>query len=67
MNLAVGGTAYFPDDATNPGGKPWHNTSPTAMTDFWNGRGQWLSTWNLGVDNSKEASLQVDYVRVWAL
>jgi len=29
MNVAVGGTGYFPDDATNPGGKPWLNTSPT--------------------------------------
>lgn len=29
INLAVGGTAYFPDDATNPGGKPWNNNSPT--------------------------------------
>lgn len=30
INLAVGGTAYFPDDATNAdGSKPWLNTSPT--------------------------------------
>jgi hypothetical protein len=28
MNLAIGGTAYFPDDSTNPGGKPWSNESP---------------------------------------
>lgn len=30
INLAVGGTAYFPDDASNPTGKPWSNTSPKA-------------------------------------
>jgi beta-glucanase (GH16 family) len=64
MNNAVGGVAYFPDDASNPGGKPWSNTSPQASTDFWNGRGQWLPTWNLNTNN---AALVVDYVRVWAL
>ena len=29
LNLAVGGTEYFPDEAINPGGKPWNNESPT--------------------------------------
>lgn len=29
INLAVGGTAYFPDNASNPSGKPWNNDSPT--------------------------------------
>lgn len=67
MNNAVGGTAYFPDDVENPGGKPWHNQSPAASTDFWNGRNQWLPTWRLEEDFSREASLQVDYVRIWAL
>jgi len=64
MNNAVGGVAYFPDDVSNPGGKPWSNTSPQASTDFWNGRGQWLPTWNL---HNNDAALEVDYVRVWAL
>jgi len=67
INNAVGGTNFFPDEAQNPGGKPWWNTSPTAAADFWNGRGQWLSTWNLGENMGHGASLQVDYVRVWAL
>lgn len=64
INLAVGGVAYFPDDAVNPGGKPWKNNSPQASTDFWNGRSQWMSTWN-SVD--KSSSFQVDYVRIWAI
>lgn len=64
MNNAVGGVAYFPDGASNPGGKPWSNTSPQASTDFWNGRGQWLPTWTL---HNNDAALIVDYVRVWAL
>lgn len=64
LNLAVGGTAFFPDDATNPGGKPWTNGSPRAMTDFWEKRDSWLPTWALPSDN---AALQIDYVRVWAI
>ncbi|KAJ8935956.1 hypothetical protein NQ318_015791, partial [Aromia moschata] len=66
LNLAVGSTmGYFPDDATNGNGaKPWLNTSPKAMTDFWEGREQWLPTWNVDTDDSH---LQVEYVRVWAL
>ncbi|XP_056629844.1 uncharacterized protein LOC130440605 [Diorhabda sublineata] len=66
LNVAVGGVSFFPDDATNtPGGKPWANTSPKAATDFWEGREQWLSTWN-NLKND-DINLKVDYVRVWAL
>lgn len=66
LNNAVGGTAYFPDSFENRnGGKPWANNSPRAMTDFWNGRGQWESSWNR--HGSDQSHLQVDYVRVWAL
>ncbi|XP_075970510.1 beta-1,3-glucan-binding protein-like [Anticarsia gemmatalis] len=68
LNLAVGGTnGYFPDGATNPAPKPWSNKSPTALTDFWKGRNGWEPTWNLKKNNGEDASLQVDYVRVWAL
>lgn len=66
LNNAVGGTAYFPDHFVNRnGGKPWANNSPRAMTDFWNGRNQWESTWNR--HGSEQSHLQVDYVRVYAL
>lgn len=64
LNLACGGVAYFPDDAQNPGGKPWENNSGAASTEFWNGRNQWLPTWQLETDN---AAFKIDYVRVWAL
>nr|XP_023017874.1 beta-1,3-glucan-binding protein-like [Leptinotarsa decemlineata] len=64
INLAIGGVTYFPDDAINPGGKPWNNKSPKAATDFWEGRNQWLPTWNR---NSDDSHLKVDYVKVWAL
>nr|CAD7203477.1 unnamed protein product [Timema douglasi] len=63
MNVAVGGM-YFPDDATNPGGKPWSSSSGNAgVVDFWNGRQQWLPTWDIGDDQH----LQVDYVKVFAV
>lgn len=68
MNVAVGGVnGFFPDNAKNPTEKPWKNSSPTASRDFWNGRNSWLSTWKLDENYSAEASLLVDYVRVWAL
>ncbi|KAL3274988.1 hypothetical protein HHI36_019762 [Cryptolaemus montrouzieri] len=64
INLAVGGTSFFPDNANNPGGKPWSNKSPRASGDFWEGKTQWLPTWKM---ETNDQSLQVDYVRVWAL
>ncbi|KAL4720820.1 hypothetical protein ACJJTC_004584 [Scirpophaga incertulas] len=69
LNVAVGGTqGFFPDDNIyNPTPKPWSNISPTAATDFWNARHNWLPTWNLNHNDGKDASMQVDYVRVWAL
>ncbi|KAL9698639.1 hypothetical protein quinque_002080 [Culex quinquefasciatus] len=70
MNLATGGTnGYFPDaPAMNSGKpKPWSNQSPTAIREFWSAKADWLPTWKLNENNSKEASLQVDYVKVWAL
>ncbi|KAL9698642.1 hypothetical protein quinque_002083 [Culex quinquefasciatus] len=70
MNLAIGGTGgYFPDAPAMNGEKPkpWINSSPKAIKEFWEAREDWLPTWKLDENNSKEASLQVDYVRVWAL
>ncbi|CAH1105311.1 unnamed protein product [Psylliodes chrysocephalus] len=65
LNLAVGGTNFFPDDANNtPGGKPWSNSASDASTAFWKGREQWLPTWNISTDDSH---LQIDYVKVWAI
>ncbi|CAG9764551.1 unnamed protein product [Ceutorhynchus assimilis] len=64
INLAVGGTNFFSDDFTNQGGKPWSNKSPTAFTDFWHGKSQWESTWNM---DSDDTHLVVDYVQVYAV
>lgn len=71
MNVAVGGVnGFFPDvpPATNgPRGKPWDNRSPAAARDFWQGKGYWSNGWNMNTNRGKSSSLQVDYVRVWAL
>ncbi|KAF4514009.1 UNVERIFIED_CONTAM: hypothetical protein B566_EDAN018495 [Ephemera danica] len=64
LNLACGGTnGFFPDNAQNPGGKPWSNTSPHAPKEFWNGKGQWQPTWR----NDGSTHMEIDYVRVWSL
>ncbi|XP_058467033.1 beta-1,3-glucan-binding protein-like [Malaya genurostris] len=60
LNVAVGGN-FFPDGASNPHPKPWYYGESTAMTSFWNARGDWYSTWG------EEAAMEIDYVRVWAL
>lgn len=66
LNVAVGGTGYFNDHFKNEGApKPWSNTSPHPARDFWRARNDWLPTWNY--NQSDDADLQVDYVRVWAL
>ena len=56
INLAVGGTnEYFPD---NVGGKPWSNTSPHAVNEFWAARDTWYPTWT--------HPMVIDSVRVWS-
>jgi len=42
-------------------------TPTQASTDFWNGREQWLPTWDLDVNKGEGAALQVDYIKVWAI
>lgn len=65
INLAIGGTTAFPDDVSIT--KPWKNSSPSAVTEFWNSRNTWLPTWNLDQNMSRNATLIIDYVRIWAL
>lgn len=66
MNLAVGGTnGYFPDDATySPELKPYKNSDGrrVGQTKYWN-----ANTWK-GIERDPEnSSLQVDYIKVWAI
>lgn len=66
MSLAVGGRAYFPE-FDNESGKPWINGASNSTRQFWEGRKQWLDTWNFDPDTEQSSTLQVDYVRVYAL
>lgn len=68
IKLAVGGgVEHFPDDAVNADAKPWNSNDLWAARNFWNARNLWLPTWNIDQNLSRDASLIVDYVRVWAL
>ena len=65
--MAIGATNGFFSNDGNQGGKPWQNNAQYPQRDFWNGRNQWLPTWHLDQNNGYEASLLVDFVKVWAL
>lgn len=69
INLAVGGTnGYFTDGLRNEGpAKPWSDTSSETIRQFWDARNDWLPTWKLNENDASDASLQIDYVRVWAV
>ncbi|KAL5013320.1 hypothetical protein ScPMuIL_007590 [Solemya velum] len=68
LNVAVGGTAFFPDAFRNtPHPKPWRDASQTAMREFWNAKNQWYPTWNADTNNGEDAAMQVKYIRVWKL
>ncbi|GFN74352.1 beta-1,3-glucan binding protein [Plakobranchus ocellatus] len=58
VNVAVGGTSgFFPDGNFWGVRKPWANSSPQAAEDFWNGRNDWLPTWQ-----GEKTAMLVDYV-----
>ncbi|XP_038048503.1 beta-1,3-glucan-binding protein-like [Patiria miniata] len=68
LNVAVGGTNYFSDNLVNTAyDKPWLNSSPTALLDFWNAKDQWYPTWNPTVNKGEDAAMQIKSVRVWAI
>ncbi|XP_019855204.1 PREDICTED: beta-1,3-glucan-binding protein-like [Amphimedon queenslandica] len=57
INLACGGTVgYFPDG----NGKPWSDTSPHAVNEFYDAKAQWYSTWE-----GESSALQIESVKVW--
>ncbi|XP_065362113.1 uncharacterized protein LOC135955682 [Calliphora vicina] len=56
LGLAAGGYGDFP----NTDGKPWINTDPRASWNFYKTRSTWYPTWS-------QPSLEVDYVRVYAV
>lgn len=63
LNVAVGGTGgYFPDSVGN---KPWANTSPNAVNEFYQAINQWYPTW--AANGNSSSAMVVDYVRVTSL
>jgi hypothetical protein len=65
IGLAAGGAHFAADDI---GDTPWSNSSAlTAARDFWHARNEWLPTWKVNENRTKEASLLIDYIRIWAL
>ncbi|XP_061393597.1 gram-negative bacteria-binding protein 1 [Musca vetustissima] len=57
LGLSAGGHGDFPLDVAN---KPWKNTDPKAALRFNEKRNEWSRTW-------EQPSLEVDYVRVYAI
>lgn len=57
QNVAVGGrNNWFPDGL---GGKPWVDSSDQSPLQFWNGREQWLPTWEKGGATMKVRSVKM--------
>ncbi|XP_061171412.1 beta-1,3-glucan-binding protein-like [Saccostrea echinata] len=59
LNVAVGGTKYFPDNLHYDTPKPWRNDSPHPMRDFWEKRNVWLPTWH-----GDNIAFLIDYVEM---
>jgi len=62
LDLAVGGTSgWFPDKI---GGKPWFDSSASAMRDFAAAQSTWEQTWP---SNANDRAFRIDYVKMWKL
>lgn len=63
LGVGVGGIQRFPDGIWNGGAiKPWKNTSPKAVYNFWKAKDAWYPSWR-----SEQSALQIDSVKVWSL
>jgi len=63
FNVAVGGTnGFFPDGCSNDyGAKPWSNTAENAPMQFWEGRNDWLRTWDR---SGEDSAMQIRNLKV---
>ncbi|KAF7377723.1 Glycoside hydrolase family 16 protein [Mycena sanguinolenta] len=60
IDLAVGGTSgWFPDGV---GGKPWFDSSLTAMYEFYKAQTTWYPTWP---QNPEDGAFRIDSVKMW--
>ncbi|XP_065220734.1 uncharacterized protein LOC135845823 [Planococcus citri] len=62
LGVSVGGVSDFPDVCTTTPKKPWSNTDPKAMLNFWEKRNEWKTTWA-----DEKSALSVEHVKVWSL
>ncbi|KAL6968805.1 Hydrolase, partial [Sarracenia purpurea var. burkii] len=58
FGISVGGLTDFDDTCDGNPKKPWTNTSPKAMLNFWRAKDQWSKTW-IG----ESSALQIDHVK----
>lgn len=62
MYITIGvGVGGFNFEDRSDGSKPWKNGERLSMKKFYNAQSQWRTTWN------ENSTLEVDYVKVWAL
>ncbi|XP_065361463.1 gram-negative bacteria-binding protein 2 [Calliphora vicina] len=61
FGVSVGGHHQFPDNLQQPNNKPWSNTSPRSIRDFWQYVNNNKMLW------SGNETLQIDYVKVYAV
>ncbi|XP_065221879.1 uncharacterized protein LOC135846612 isoform X2 [Planococcus citri] len=59
LGISVGGITDFYDDCIANPKKPWSNTSPKAMLNFWKAKEQWIHTWT-----GNNSALQIEHVIV---
>lgn len=58
IGVGVGGHNF---EDRNDGTKPWKNNHPLSQKNFYQRVNDWKHTW------TKDSSMEVDYVKVWAL
>ncbi|CAG2214716.1 unnamed protein product [Mytilus edulis] len=58
MNVAVGG-GFFSSGCSYNHPRPWNDGSNKQMREFWDRRGEWLSTWH-----GDNVAMQIDYVEM---
>lgn len=63
IGLAVGGLTTFPDECVSSNyRKPWENSEPKAMNNFYLAREKWQNSWN-----NRDTGLHIDYIKVWSI
>jgi len=63
MGISIGGNGFFNDEFNNTAyPKPWNNADDDSAKKFWEARKLWEPSWN-----NEGSSLQIDFIRLYAL